>query len=576
MPGYLRQATASQARALGPFIDDTDFKTTKTGLTIANTDIKLVVNGAASANKNSGGGTHRVNGVYGVTFDATDTAAVGEIEVSVVVSGALPVFDKFYVVEEAVFDALFVASAPGYVVDQPVNATKLAGQTITAAAGVTFPTSVASPTNITAGTITTATNLTNAPTAGDFTATMKTSIGTAVAASAVASVTGNVGGNVTGSVGSVASGGIAAASFAAGAIDAAAIAANAIGASELASDAAAEIASAVRTELTTELGRVDVAVSTRLATSGYTAPDNSSITAIKAKTDNLPSDPADASDIATATSAIYSRLGPPAGASVSADIAAVKSDTAAIKAVTDKFDETLESDTAGYRFTQDALSQAPSGTGASAATIADAVWDEALSGHATGGSAGAALSAAGAAADPWATPLPGAYGSGTAGKILGDNLDAKVSDRLPTSSYTAPLSASATRTAVGLASANLDTQLSAIDADILTRLPTSSYTAPLSAAGTRTAVGLGSANLDTQLGALPTATENAAELLDTEVDGSVTLAESVRLQNSALGAKCSGMATATGTFRDLGDTKDRIVATVDADGNRSAVTRDLS
>jgi hypothetical protein len=86
----------------------------------------------------------------------------------------------------------------------PVNATQLAGQTITAAAGVTFPTSVASPTNITAGTITTTTNLTNAPTAGDFTATMKTSIGTAVAASAVASVTGNVGGNVTGSVGSLA------------------------------------------------------------------------------------------------------------------------------------------------------------------------------------------------------------------------------------------------------------------------------------------------------------------------------------------------------------------------------------
>lgn len=80
---------------------------------------------------------------------------------------------------------------------------QLNAQAVTAAAGVTFPTSVASPTNITAGTITTVTNLTNAPTSGDFTATMKTSIGTAVAASAVASVTGNVGGNVTGSVGSV-------------------------------------------------------------------------------------------------------------------------------------------------------------------------------------------------------------------------------------------------------------------------------------------------------------------------------------------------------------------------------------
>lgn len=114
MPGYLRQSTASQSRALGPFVDDTDFKSAETGLTIANTDIKLVVNGGASANKNSGGGTHRVNGVYGVTFDATDTATVGEMEVSVFVSGALPVFDKFFVIEEAVYDALYAASAAGY------------------------------------------------------------------------------------------------------------------------------------------------------------------------------------------------------------------------------------------------------------------------------------------------------------------------------------------------------------------------------------------------------------------------------------------------------------------------------
>ena len=120
MPGFLRQSTASQSRALGPFVSDSDFKTVQTGLTIANTDIKLIVNGAASANKNSGGGTHRANGVYGVTFDATDSATVGEMEVSVSVSGALVVFDKFFVIEEAVFDALFAASAPGYL--QPVTA----------------------------------------------------------------------------------------------------------------------------------------------------------------------------------------------------------------------------------------------------------------------------------------------------------------------------------------------------------------------------------------------------------------------------------------------------------------------
>lgn len=71
-----------------------------------------------------------------------------------------------------------VASVSGAVgsVTSGVNAVQLAGQTITAATGVTFPASVASPTNITAGTITTVTNLTNAPTSGDLTATMKASI----------------------------------------------------------------------------------------------------------------------------------------------------------------------------------------------------------------------------------------------------------------------------------------------------------------------------------------------------------------------------------------------------------------
>lgn len=116
MNSFLRQSTASQARGIGPFLDDTDFKTAETGLTIANTDIKLVINGGGggAANKNSGGGTHRVNGVYGVTFDATDTATVGEMFVSVVVSGALPVFATFIVLEEAVYDALFLAAAPGF------------------------------------------------------------------------------------------------------------------------------------------------------------------------------------------------------------------------------------------------------------------------------------------------------------------------------------------------------------------------------------------------------------------------------------------------------------------------------
>jgi len=61
--------------------------------------------------------------------------------------------------------------------------------------------------------------------------------------------------------------------------------------------------------------------------------------------------------------------------------------------------------------------------------IADQVWDEAIADHAGAGSTGAALSAAGSAGDPWGTALPGAYGAGTAGKIIGDNVNATVSSR---------------------------------------------------------------------------------------------------------------------------------------------------
>lgn len=57
-------------------------------------------------------------------------------------------------------------------------------QSVTCSGGVTIPAAtLASTTNITAGTITTCTNLTNAPTSGDFTAAMKTSLNAATPAS---------------------------------------------------------------------------------------------------------------------------------------------------------------------------------------------------------------------------------------------------------------------------------------------------------------------------------------------------------------------------------------------------------
>lgn len=130
MFSYLKQSTASQSRMVGPFIDDTDFKTVETALTIANTDVKISKNGAAGVNKNSGGGTHRNNGMYSLTFDATDTDTVGELEVSILVSGALVVVAKYWVLEESIYDALFGASAAGFDANQRVDIGSFLGNAV--------------------------------------------------------------------------------------------------------------------------------------------------------------------------------------------------------------------------------------------------------------------------------------------------------------------------------------------------------------------------------------------------------------------------------------------------------------
>jgi len=74
-------------------------------------------------------------------------------------------------------------------------------------------------------------------------------------------------------------------------------------------------------------------------------------------------------------------------------LAAMDTDLTAVKATTDKLDDTLEDDGGTYRFTANALEEAPTGGSApTASEIADAVCDEALSGHTTAGTVGKALS----------------------------------------------------------------------------------------------------------------------------------------------------------------------------------------
>lgn len=70
----------------------------------------------------------------------------------------------------------------------------------------------------------------------------------------------------------------------------------------------------------------------------------------------------------------------------------------------------------------------------------------------------------------------------------------------------------------------------------------------------------------------------ATTLLDLSngVETNLTVREGLRLVVAALAGKISGAATTTVTIRNYGDDKNRITATVDAYGNRSSITTDLT
>lgn len=174
------------------------------------------------------------------------------------------------------------------------------------------------------------------------------------------------------------------------------------------------------------------------------------------------------------------------------------------------------------------------GTGApSAGTVASAVWDAARASHTTGGSFGEGVASVQGAVTGAVASVSGAVGSIASG---------------------------------GIAAATFAT--GALDAvwSTATRVLT---------AGTNIVLAK-----DTGVTGFndPTANDNADALLDRAagVETGRTIRQSLRLMLAALAGKASGLGGTTATFRDTNDTKDRIVATVDADGNRSSVTLDAS
>jgi hypothetical protein len=233
------------------------------------------------------------------------------------------------------------------------------------------------------------------------------------------------------------------------------------------------------------------------------------------------------------------------------------------------------------RFKSAALEQGPTGGGASAATIAAAVWDEARSGHVTSGSFGQGVASVQGNVTGSVASVTG-FTPADIATILGIILKLDYTMELAPGSPTyyrfttgalelSPTGGSAPSAAT-IADAVWDELRSghvasgsfgqgvvvnsiatdAIDAnalktDAVTEIQSGLST--LNAAGVRSAIGLGSANLDTQLDALPTAIENADALLNRDMStGSDSGSDTVRTPRQALRFLRNKWAITTGTL----------------------------
>jgi hypothetical protein len=215
---------------------------------------------------------------------------------------------------------------------------------------------------------------------------------------------------------------------------------------------AATVASAVRTELATELARVDVATSTRLATSGYTAPTSAPTAAAVASAVRT-----ELTEISNLDATVSSRL---ASSAYSAAPTTAQIATAVEGSLLNEADGQAVLNAIVGAIGNQNLSE----VSLVAAVRADLERN------------GGKLDSIPTTAAPSASTVAGAVRT-ELGTELG-RIDAAVSSRLASASYTAPTAAPTAAANASAVRSELSTELARVDAAVSTRLAGSSYTAP--------------------------------------------------------------------------------------------------
>ena len=200
MTTILRQSTQIVVR-VGPFMDATDGVTPETGITLGAADQAEALKAAGAATVDISGATWAAvtgaSGWYDLTLTTSHTDTIGSLVVVVQDSSVcLPVFATFQVVEEAAYDAIFAASASPATTSGAVGSVTGAVGSVTGAVGSVTGNVGGNVTGSVGSVIGAVGSVT-----GNLGGNVSGSVGSVVGA--VGSVTGNVGGNVSGSVGSV-------------------------------------------------------------------------------------------------------------------------------------------------------------------------------------------------------------------------------------------------------------------------------------------------------------------------------------------------------------------------------------
>lgn len=393
---------------------------------------------------------------------------------------------------------------------QKVDLETIKTQAVTAAAGVTFPTSVASPTNITA-----ATGVTLAATTGLGNQTANI---TGNLSGSVGSVTGNVGGSVA----SVAANGITATSIAADAINAAAVKADAV---------------------------------TKIQ-SGLATPTN--ITAGTITTVTSLTNPVTLADGAHGGSSASLVLG--AGATIS------KADGHALTLTGGTNGHGLLASGAGTGSGIAASGGSTSGSGIYAVGDADGMGIYAVGGDSALGLTAGLFLKSNASSNPVGLYIEdGAIITDDAGTALqvsstgGDGDGVTITGNGTGGDLVADIT--------GNVSGSVGSVTGAVGS-----VGTGGITSGSFASGAITATAIAADAIGASELAADAVTEIANAIAALTVDTGITLQEAMKLVLAVAAGKVSGASGTTVTIRDTSDTYDRIVATVDASGNRTALT----